>query len=65
MLTDIGGMAIYGLLLALFGVIAWDDALRAIRQTSPPTCATEARVAMDGAKRLLAWDGATQACAGS
>jgi len=31
-----GGMAIYGLLLALFGVIAWGDALRAIRQTKPP-----------------------------
>src|SRR2546429_4142509 len=30
-----GGMAIYGLLLALFGVIAWGDALRAIRQTKP------------------------------
>src|SRR5947209_9222937 len=31
-----GGMAIYGLHLALFGVIAWGDALRAIRQTKPP-----------------------------
>jgi putative peptidoglycan lipid II flippase len=30
-----GGMAIYGLHLALFGVIAWGDALRAIRQTRP------------------------------
>ena len=29
-------MAIYGLHLALFGVIAWGDALRAIRQTKPP-----------------------------
>jgi putative peptidoglycan lipid II flippase len=31
----VGGMAAYGLLLALFGVIAWGDALRAIRQTRP------------------------------
>jgi putative peptidoglycan lipid II flippase len=31
-----GGIAIYGLLLALFGVIARGDALRAIRQTKPP-----------------------------
>jgi putative peptidoglycan lipid II flippase len=30
-----GGMAAYGLLLALFGVIAWGDALRAISQTKP------------------------------
>jgi len=30
-----GGMAIYGLHLALFGVIARGDALRAIRQTRP------------------------------
>src|SRR5439155_658972 len=30
-----GGMATYGLLLALFGVIAWGDALRAISQTKP------------------------------
>jgi putative peptidoglycan lipid II flippase len=30
-----GGIAIYGLLLALFGVIARGDALRAIRQTRP------------------------------
>jgi putative peptidoglycan lipid II flippase len=30
-----GGLAIYGLLLALFGVIAWGDALRAIHQTKP------------------------------
>jgi putative peptidoglycan lipid II flippase len=30
-----GGMAIYGLHLALFGVFAWGDALRAIRQTRP------------------------------
>jgi putative peptidoglycan lipid II flippase len=31
----VGGMAIYGLLLALFGVIAWGDAISAIRQTKP------------------------------
>ena len=31
-----GGMAIYGLLLALFGVITWADAVRAIRQTTAP-----------------------------
>jgi putative peptidoglycan lipid II flippase len=30
-----GGIAAYGLLLALFGVTAWEDALRAIRQTKP------------------------------
>jgi putative peptidoglycan lipid II flippase len=29
-----GGIAIYGLLLALFGVIRWGDALGAIRQTT-------------------------------
>jgi hypothetical protein len=28
-----GGMAIYGLLLALFGVIRWVDAIHALRQT--------------------------------
>ena len=55
-----GGMAIYGLLLALFGVIGWGEAVSAIRQTRPPTCATDARVAMDGAWRLLANDGAKQ-----
>jgi putative peptidoglycan lipid II flippase len=31
-----GGMAVYGLLLALFGVIKWADAVRAIRQTTAP-----------------------------
>jgi putative peptidoglycan lipid II flippase len=30
-----GGMAIYSLLLALFGAIAWGEALRAISQTKP------------------------------
>src|ERR1700687_2921562 len=30
----VGGMAIYGLLLALFGVIAWGDTVSAIRQTT-------------------------------
>jgi hypothetical protein len=29
-------MAVYGLLLALFGVIKWADAVRAIRQTTAP-----------------------------
>jgi hypothetical protein len=29
-------MAVYGLLLALFGVITWADAVRAIRQTTAP-----------------------------
>jgi len=29
-----GGMAIYGLLLALLGAIRWGDAVNAIRQTS-------------------------------
>ena len=31
-----GGMAIYGLLLALFGVIRWSDAVNAIRPTRAP-----------------------------
>jgi len=31
-----GGMAVYGLLLALFGVITWADAVRAVRQTTAP-----------------------------
>ena len=31
-----GGIAIYGLLLALFGVIRWRDAVNAIRQTTRP-----------------------------
>ena len=31
-----GGIAIYGLLLALFGVIRWSDAVNAIRQTTSP-----------------------------
>src|SRR6266478_2708614 len=31
-----GGMAIYGLLLALFGVIKWADAVSAVRQTTAP-----------------------------
>jgi putative peptidoglycan lipid II flippase len=31
-----GAMAIYGLLLALFGVITWADAVGAIRQTTAP-----------------------------
>ena len=29
-----GGMAIYGLLLALLGVIRWGEAVNAIRQTA-------------------------------
>ena len=29
-----GGIAVYGLLLALFGVVGWNDAVRAIRQTT-------------------------------
>jgi putative peptidoglycan lipid II flippase len=31
-----GGIAVYGLLLALFGVIRWDDAVRALRRTAAP-----------------------------
>jgi putative peptidoglycan lipid II flippase len=31
-----GGIAVYGLHLALFGAVAWGDALRAMRQTKPP-----------------------------
>ena len=29
-----GGIAVYGLLLALFGVVGWNDAVSAIRQTA-------------------------------
>jgi putative peptidoglycan lipid II flippase len=29
-----GGAAVYGLLLALLGVIRWDEAVSAIRQTA-------------------------------
>jgi putative peptidoglycan lipid II flippase len=32
----VGGMAIYALLLALFGVLSWREALSAIRQTTAP-----------------------------
>ena len=53
-----GAIAIYGRLLALFDVIRWGEAVNAVRQTAPPTCATEARVALDGAPRPLALDGA-------
>ena len=31
----IGGIAIYGLLLTLFGVTGWREALDAVRQTPP------------------------------
>ena len=31
-----GGMAVYGLLLALFGVIKWADAVSAVRRTTAP-----------------------------
>jgi putative peptidoglycan lipid II flippase len=31
-----GGMAVYGLLLALFGVIKWADAVSAVRGTTAP-----------------------------
>ena len=45
-----GGIAIYGLLLALFGVTGWREAVSAIRQSRRlATCATRPRVAMDGA----------------
>jgi putative peptidoglycan lipid II flippase len=30
-----GGIAVYGLFLALFGITTWNDAVRAIRQTAP------------------------------
>jgi putative peptidoglycan lipid II flippase len=30
-----GGIAVYGLFLALFGVTTWNDAVHAIRQTTP------------------------------
>jgi putative peptidoglycan lipid II flippase len=32
----VGGMAIYALLLALFGVLSWREAVSAIRQTTAP-----------------------------
>jgi putative peptidoglycan lipid II flippase len=32
----VGGMAIYALLLALFGVLSWREAMSAIRQTTAP-----------------------------
>ncbi len=35
LISIVGGMAIYGLHLALFGVIAWGEAISAIRQTKP------------------------------
>ena len=34
------GIAIYGLFLRLFGVIGWREAVNAIRQNRPATCAT-------------------------
>ena len=30
-----GGMAVYGLFLALFGVVSWPDAVGAIKRTPP------------------------------
>ena len=51
-----GGIAIYGLLLALFGVISWADAVQAVRQT---TASRLARLSPHGMPRaLLAMDGA-------
>jgi hypothetical protein len=32
----VGGMAIYALLLALFGVLSWREAVSVIRQTTAP-----------------------------
>jgi putative peptidoglycan lipid II flippase len=32
----VGGMAIYTLLLALFGVLSWREAVSVIRQTTAP-----------------------------
>ena len=31
----VGGTAIYGLLLALFGAVGWSTAVRTVRQTQP------------------------------
>jgi putative peptidoglycan lipid II flippase len=31
-----GGIAIYGLLLGLFGVVKWGEAVNAVRQTTSP-----------------------------
>ena len=36
----LGGISIYGLLLALFGVVTWTDAVRAVRQSPPPDLRT-------------------------
>jgi putative peptidoglycan lipid II flippase len=36
----VGGMAIYALLLALFGVLSWREAASAIRQTTAPDLRT-------------------------
>ena len=56
------GVASYGLFLRLFGVTGWREAVNAVRQNKPdlPTCAR-----LDGARRLLANDGAKQASSGS
>jgi putative peptidoglycan lipid II flippase len=35
-LLILGGMAIYGLLLATLGVVGWSEAVNAIRQTAVP-----------------------------
>jgi putative peptidoglycan lipid II flippase len=55
-----GGMAVYALLLGLCGVIAPAEAVRAIRRTSRPACASKHQMAIDGAQRSSVIDGADQ-----
>ena len=44
-----GGIAIYGLILGLFGVTGWREAVNAVRQNRPAACATRRPVANDAA----------------
>ena len=55
-----GGMAVYALLLGLCGVIGRAEAVRAIRRTSRPACASKHQMAIDGAQRSSVIDGADQ-----
>ncbi len=58
----IAGIAIYGLFLRLFGITGWRETVNATPAGEGlATCATSACVAIDGARRRLANDGATAA----
>ena len=46
----VGGIAIYGLFLRLFGVTGWREAVNAVRQNRPATCATSALHGNDDAR---------------